>query len=385
MTNAVLVEAVPHWRPGPGIKRRRALQDQLACGPVSSGRLQLRIRFRQFKPVRFSTSQTSIYRQGHFNSCMVLGKHHPTHEHFIVFKDGCIKRRAWLLGRKDSFIKGVPNKMSGYVLYSGKLVHRLVWETFMGRIPEGFQIHHKNADKTDNRLANLEMLTTPEHAKITGPTRVSNGASLPLVATSPFEIRRFPSYKAAAQSIPRCYTVRLTKMVNTGKVYRGYVWTSVHTHDDNEIWATPSNHAWRGLQASRSGLIKRRNGRLVQANKLCNGYRRFSVNNRSFAVHFVICTVFHGPQPSSCHTVDHIDRNALNNAADNLRWSTSIQQLRNTSHCVKVAACDIETGVMRHTWPTIVEAAEALDIPAANIRDASRLNNITHGMRWKRL
>lgn len=32
----------------------------------------------------------------------------------------------------------------------------------------------------------------------------------------------------------------------------------------------------------------------------------------------------------------------------------------NSSKCVKVAACDIRTGDIKHTWPTIVEAAEEL-------------------------
>lgn len=41
--------------------------------------------------------------------------------------------------------------------------HRLVWEAFNGQIPAGMQINHKNGDKRDNRLSNLEICTPSEN------------------------------------------------------------------------------------------------------------------------------------------------------------------------------------------------------------------------------
>ena len=38
-------------------------------------------------------------------------------------------------------------------------VHRLVYETFVGEIPQGMQVNHINEDKTDNRLENLNLLS----------------------------------------------------------------------------------------------------------------------------------------------------------------------------------------------------------------------------------
>ena len=43
-------------------------------------------------------------------------------------------------------------------------LHRLVWEAFKGEIPKGYVIDHKNADKKDNRLDNLQLLTHQENA-----------------------------------------------------------------------------------------------------------------------------------------------------------------------------------------------------------------------------
>ncbi len=46
-----------------------------------------------------------------------------------------------------------------------KKVHRIVFETFLGPIPAGLQINHKNGVKDDNRLENLEVCTQSENMR----------------------------------------------------------------------------------------------------------------------------------------------------------------------------------------------------------------------------
>ena len=45
------------------------------------------------------------------------------------------------------------------------LEHRVVWEKAHGPIPPGMVVHHKNHDKRDNRLENLELMSRAEHAR----------------------------------------------------------------------------------------------------------------------------------------------------------------------------------------------------------------------------
>lgn len=45
-------------------------------------------------------------------------------------------------------------------------MHRVVWEFYNESIPKGYDIHHINHDKTDNRIENLEIYSKSEHAKL---------------------------------------------------------------------------------------------------------------------------------------------------------------------------------------------------------------------------
>lgn len=45
------------------------------------------------------------------------------------------------------------------------LLHRKVWEDYYGPIPAGRNIHHKDRDKTNNHISNLELLDTLSHSR----------------------------------------------------------------------------------------------------------------------------------------------------------------------------------------------------------------------------
>lgn len=44
-------------------------------------------------------------------------------------------------------------------------LHRAVWIKYKGNIPKGYHIHHKDENKDNNNIENLELLSVSQHAK----------------------------------------------------------------------------------------------------------------------------------------------------------------------------------------------------------------------------
>lgn len=61
------------------------------------------------------------------------------------------------------------DKGTGYYLSSRKIgtsrvrLHRYMWMKYYGEIPKGFEVHHKDGDKNNNEIENLELLTKKKH------------------------------------------------------------------------------------------------------------------------------------------------------------------------------------------------------------------------------
>ena len=64
----------------------------------------------------------------------------------------------------------VRDDKTGYYLNSTsrKRLHRVVYENEVGPIPDGFEIHHIDRDKSNNEISNLQCLSKREHAILHG-------------------------------------------------------------------------------------------------------------------------------------------------------------------------------------------------------------------------
>ena len=87
-----------------------------------------------------------------------------------IYQASNLGRVKSFYGLKERILKPLINHRGyyGVQLYKqsvGKFyqVHRLVWEAFNGKIPEGLQVNHINEIKTDNRLSNLNLMTCKEN------------------------------------------------------------------------------------------------------------------------------------------------------------------------------------------------------------------------------
>lgn len=56
-----------------------------------------------------------------------------------------------------------------------RMEHVMVWESANGKVPHGHDVHHKNGDKLDNRLENLELLSKVAHKRDHGGCELVDG------------------------------------------------------------------------------------------------------------------------------------------------------------------------------------------------------------------
>lgn len=104
------------------------------------------------------------------------------------------------------------------------LVHRIMWEAFYGPIQEGLQINHKDEDKTNNILSNLELCTAKYNMNYgTRTKRSSEKRKTPIIAFD--RIHRLGTYykglsdasidlNISKQSISNCLRNRSKKTRN---------------------------------------------------------------------------------------------------------------------------------------------------------------------------
>lgn len=95
-----------------------------------------------------------FYIGGHQN----IGKSKPSGINHYKWKGGKIFRRGYVY----LLIHGYPNTEMGRYIRE----HRYIMEQYLGRLLRRDEdVHHKNGDKLDNRIENLEVMTKSQHTK----------------------------------------------------------------------------------------------------------------------------------------------------------------------------------------------------------------------------
>lgn len=252
-----------------------------------------------------------------------------------------------LRNKKRNHIR-VCYEQRGYVIFklnkNGKTkqfyAHNLIAIHFIDNPNNYAEVNHLG-EKNDNRIWMLEW-TSHRDNMIHAAKYLIKFATKPIHKICP-ETGQVVQIFERTSDVKRIMTpVTLRKYIDTGKIYKGYLWCSANKKQeiemDGEIWRKLSDsvydevNTYTNYQVSNFGRIKSYNKILIpylfegyySRIKLCNNGSR-----KTMLIHRLVLMGFNVPNPENKPQVDHIDTIRDNNRLDNLRWSTQQEQAEN--------------------------------------------------------
>jgi len=256
--------------------------------------------------------------------------------------------------------------------------HRLIAMTWISN-PENKQtVNHIDRNPSNNQVSNLEWATQSEqieHVHMTGvkrPVMIIKQYS----KTNDF-IQEFSSYKKAAEYVSTIHKTskiidnvisRLSNCIKgkTKSAY-GYKWVLISDQkddDSDEIWKDViiSGIKIENVVISNKGRIKKGNRiRTLQPQR--SGYIKTTLQYKSCYIHVLVARAFVPNKDPTKTTVNHKDGNKTNNAASNLEWCSTRENILHAvnSGLFKKARKVIDCNTNK-IYPSIGRACEAAGI-----------------------
>jgi HNH endonuclease len=319
---------------------------------------------------------------------------HPVYTKYSGHADGLVRNNE--TGKE---LKGYNSRGEGYrrllLSYNNGLkhcyLHVFVFECFNGLVDStAYDIDHIDEDNTNNQLKNLQKMSHKDHTRkgnISNPDKYKKRSQKIMkgVVRVEFDSLGNESTRLTFQSIDEAAKTIKSSVINIRDVcnhkretFKGYKWEWISQPDlAGEYWVCLLDPIFKGIEVSNLGRINnRRNVKSFGCLKKC-GYVDVHLSDKVHRVHRLICTAFHGPQPTPKHSVNHIDRNKSNNAANNLEWATHQEQCDH-ANSKPVQALHKDTKEIIGTWVSASEAARQLGFKSTCISSVCRGRTMSH-------
>jgi len=219
-----------------------------------------------------------------------------------------------------------------------RYVHRLVAEAFLGDPPslQHCQVNHKDGDRDNNRVTNLEYVTRSQnirHSYCINPSRRHGGLLLAkpmrgrLVGTDVWNW--YPSIVEASRQL----NVQRSHVTSCCRGSRRQTGGYEFKYANVDVMDTAPGEQWRqavhpdtgesllNWMVSSEGRVQS-SGRVAGLGTRCDsGYFKIQVNRQKISVHRIVARVFIGPPLDPEHReVNHVDGDPGNNQVGNLQW-----------------------------------------------------------------
>lgn len=325
-------------------------------------------------------SRKIIPDQKHID-CNEIWKTVPSFPKYEVSNLGNIRNKLILKNLskntlRDGYIRiGLINSNDQRKLNS---LHRVVAEAFIPNPEKKKTVNHKNHDRLDNRVENLEWATTTEqnkHKRKVPQEKQRLISSRKVWRIDKITNEKLELYETIVDAAKWIFDQNLTtvKDFNLGnsikpricdvcrkkrKTAYGYKWAYDDSSDDiyaNEIWKPIPKHLVDnvdGYHISCYGRVKNRTGRISNG-YISNDYRKINVGKKQYSLHRLVAQTFL-PNYFGKPVVNHKDLNKSNASLYNLEWVTLSENTRHyhkkniaifkkdTTNVIKIVESQIE-------------------------------------------
>lgn len=257
---------------------------------------------------------------------------------YSISDDGRVRNDKTGKELKGTYLSNEYQRVSFMINGKAKcfLVHRLVAETFLPN-PDNLPIvHHKDRNKINNNVSNLQWVTAKEN---------------------------------------------IEKKENKAKKR-----IKINIDESKEDWRDIPN--CEGYKANAKGQIYSSRLKAILNGTYRNGYVRVSINGKHQSAHILVYSAFYGEVPKGM-VIDHINGVKDDNRLENLRCVTQSENMYNAQRLghkgqIRIAQYDLDHNFIKE-YSSCTEAAKEFGVTYRAISSAADRGGTSCGYYWKKL